>query len=103
MIVQALSLGIKNKKGDVGMRKKKEQRYFMNELENELIDFLHKKHKKCIALETYINKTNTVYHWTYERKVALYKAVHESDTLVLGYERSNKDNPMELFTSVQVA
>lgn len=72
------------------MKKRKEQKYHTKELEAELIDFLQKKHKKSIALEVYMEKTKTVYSWTYERKVALFKTAHESSLLVLGYVRSNQ-------------
>lgn len=79
------------------MKKRKEQKYYTKELEAELIDFLQKRHKKGIPLETYIEKTSTLYPWTYERKVALFKTAHESTRLVLGYVRSNQ----QLSTCVQ--
>ncbi|EOK10668.1 hypothetical protein WOU_02468 [Enterococcus faecalis ATCC 6055] len=66
---------------------KSRRRYFTRVLEEELQEFMKRRHKKLVTLEQYIKDTETTHTWKHCRKVALHKAVLESNLFVVNYQR----------------
>ncbi|EGO8405427.1 hypothetical protein EWX79_12870 [Enterococcus faecalis] len=66
---------------------KTRRKYSIKLLEKELQEFMKRRHKKLVTLEQYIKDTETTHAWKHCRKVALHKAVLESNLFVVNYQR----------------
>lgn len=72
--------------------------YSTKQLIKELLTFMQEKKRKKIVVNEYIQQTERRIYWSKARKVALYKAIHETRTLSLEYRQFGKER--RLYTCV---
>ncbi|MBO6338635.1 hypothetical protein [Enterococcus faecalis] len=78
--------------------------YITKQMIVELIDYMKENGKKKLLVEDYIKQTQNVKNWTTQRKITLYKAVHETKALYKDYcpiKREEKETP-ELYIRVSL-